>query len=183
MSYVQGVTFSVVALAIGFPGLLILINLLMGKVAERAALRLGWTPLASFLVGLPVSLLFVAIIGGASDAGRTAVAMFFLAFVLLFWALGMAGMARLLGERIQQWGGHHSAIGGLLRGAAVLSLAIFMPLVGWFIVLPVTLVIGVGAACFALVGWVPRKKIEKAHAREAALNAPAAPAIDMGVSE
>jgi hypothetical protein len=43
-----------------------------------------------------------------------------------------------------------------VRGAVALELAAVFPLIGWFVFIPVTFIMALGAFLFALVGWMPR---------------------------
>ena len=65
-------------------------------------------------------------------------------------------MAALMGERLRAGSGAVSAAGGMVRGAIALELAVVVPVIGWFVVLPLGTVAMVGAATFAIVRWQPR---------------------------
>jgi hypothetical protein len=43
-----------------------------------------------------------------------------------------------------------------VRGAVALELAAVFPLVGWCVVIPLTIVTSLGATVFALLHWMPR---------------------------
>lgn len=75
--------------------------------------------------------------------------------VLILAALGAAGLA---GKKGGQWVPHtHNSISPavFLRGAVALELATGFPIIGWFIVYPLTFLTALGATVFALLRWMP----------------------------
>jgi hypothetical protein len=49
-------------------------------------------------------------------------------------------------------------LGGFIRGAVVLQLAAFFPVIGWLFIWPVMLIMAFGATGFALLNWLPREE-------------------------
>lgn len=162
MSYVYGVAFTLIGILISLPGLLIALNLLFPDLSERAYLRLTWTPVMSFIIGLPVVAVFAVWIGVAADGGATAIAISGTLLALLLWSIGSAGLSRVLAERIQEFTGQDTPLPNLLRGTIILELAMLTPFIGWFLFLPLTATASIGASVFALIRWIPKRKIEKA---------------------
>lgn len=86
-------------------------------------------------------------------------------------ALGSAGIVRLLGERIQTTGTSLSPFAALTRGTALYVVAGFLPVVGWFLIVPLALLLSVGsgvAACRRApiaVASRPHAVLESAEAR------------------
>ena len=159
MADVFAVFGTLLALGIALPGLLLTWRLLMPKVVIRAQQRLGQTPWKCFFIGgvglvaylIPVIILislpwgvFKAIGGGA------------IFLLLALTSVGAAGLAGLMGERLQSLGLHSSVPGATLRGAVAMELAAIFPLVGWFIFIPLAFIGALGAVMFALIGWMPR---------------------------
>ena len=82
------------------------------------------------------------------------------AFKLLGWIvllsllavslLGGSGLALLLGERTAAQAPHLSPLGALARGAGMMSLAWIFPVLGWFLVAPVSVIIGLGVGAKVL---------------------------------
>jgi hypothetical protein len=86
------------------------------------------------------------------------------AFIMTFLGLGLgaiggAGMARLLGSRLTAIADPNSKLTNLVRGALVFEFACLVPIVGWFMFIPLAGITGIGAAAFALLGWIPRPKV------------------------
>jgi|GEM_PF-7018927 len=162
MAYVYGVAFTFLFLLVCLPGLLVTINLLLERLTDRTYTRLRWTPVQAFLVGLPAALVLTVWIGGASNAGATVIAVAGAAVGLSLLAVGLAALARLLGERMADWTGSDASFKNLVRGAVVLSLAVIFPIAGWFVFLPLVGITAIGASLFGLVGWLPRRKMGQA---------------------
>jgi hypothetical protein len=73
---------------------------------------------------------------------------------LAFAVLGGAGLSAALGVRAANRGGSGGGPAGiqdLLRGALLLESAALLPLVGWFVVLPASLLLALGAGVATLV--------------------------------
>jgi hypothetical protein len=143
---------------IAFPGMLISWWLLFPSTVERARLRLERTPWQSFWFGgiltaafvIPVIILLALPFGLAKFLGWATVAV-----VLTLSSLGAAGIAAKMSERIAQIS-TASPFSAFLRGAIALELAVFFPVLGWFIIFPLTIVTSIGATGFALLCWSPR---------------------------
>ena len=65
-------------------------------------------------------------------------------------AVGSAGIARLLGERIQGVGSHMTPFATLTRGTVLYVAAGFLPIIGWFLVAPLALLLSLGGASWAV---------------------------------
>ncbi len=167
MSYVYGVTFALLGLIITFPGLVSVVNLLLPGISERSYLRVTWTPFVSLLAGIPVTGILLIWVFAAADGGLTVVALLGAAILMGLWSLGMGGVARLTAERVTEWRGSTDGLSNLVRGALLLILAMLAPIAGWLLVFPVVTLIAVGASCFALVGWVPKRRMRRAEEAEA----------------
>ncbi|HEX8237138.1 MAG TPA: hypothetical protein VF600_14365 [Abditibacteriaceae bacterium] len=77
--------------------------------------------------------------------------------VLGLSALGASGLALLLGNCVQRSEPTMSDFGALLRGAGLLIAAALVPLLGWFFIVPLTIIMSAGAGWCALRGRVPAK--------------------------
>jgi hypothetical protein len=149
---------TLLSVGIALPGLLVAWGLLLPGTVGRARLRLEHTPgqclgmgLGCLILGfVPFRLLF-AIPGLGVALGWLGVGL-----LLTFASIGAAGLAALMGDRLRQGGLAASPVGATLRGAVALELAAVFPLIGWFIVLPVVLLLVFGATGFALLRWSPR---------------------------
>lgn len=66
-------------------------------------------------------------------------------------AVGSAGIARLVGERIQAVGSHMNPFAMLTRGTILYVAAGFLPVIGWFLVAPVALLLSLGGGAAAVM--------------------------------
>ncbi len=168
MADVYIVLFSLIGILLSLPALLIALSLLAPRLTGRVTVRLQQTPGQSFILGVPVASAFLLWIAISANIPIGAVkATGFLAGLagLGLWAVGAAGMARLLGDRLAP-GDAAGTTGWLARGAVVYELACLFPVVGWFLFLPLAAVTLLGAATFALIGWLPRERAQAAATPE-----------------
>ena len=155
MADVFAVFGTLLAVGISLPGLLLTWHLLLPKFVDRAGQRLDLTPWRCFFVGtglVLVSLLPLIILFNLPGFQALGFAGVF--SLLTITSLGAAGLASLMGQRLH--GLNVSPAGATIRGAVVMELAAAFPLVGWFVFIPLTFLITLGAAVFALLGWEPR---------------------------
>ena len=162
MADVYTVVFTLIGMLISLPALLVAINLLLPKVTQRIQTRLKETPGKSFVMGVPITAVIIfwvlLTIEGAGPVQATAFIV--AAFGMALGTLGAAGMARLLGERIMPLSQPNSSMTNLVRGAIVYELACLFPIVGWFVFAPFVGMTVIGAAVFALLGWLPKRNVE-----------------------
>lgn len=166
MTDVYIVVFSIIGMLVAYPGLATALNLLMPRATEYAYRRLAMTPFVSFGIGVVVTGFFLIWIPVLSEV-KSGVIKAFAGTVLLgglgIHAIGSAALARLLGERIGTLAGTSAPLKNLVRGAVIYELACLVPIVGWFLFLPLMTISIMGAAAFGLVGWSPREKGVVAH--------------------
>ena len=158
MADVYTVTFILIGILISLPALLVGLNLLMPGITIRTQVRLRETPGRSFWLGMGVTAVFLIIILFTAQIPGLGQAFAFGLAVLGMGlgSLGAAGMARLLGERIRPLAKPNSDMMNNLRRGVVFELACLVPFVGWFVFAPLVGMTVLGAAVFALVGWMPK---------------------------
>lgn len=157
IGWVFAVFGTLLALAIALPGLLLAWSLLFPQTVARARQRLEQHPWRCFFSGLLLLLLAFAVLATLFNlpAGPARLlAWLGLAFTLALTSLGGTGLAMLMGSRLTGQGN------GLIRGAIALELAVITPLIGWFIVLPCSVICALGAAGLALRQPRPRPASE-----------------------
>jgi hypothetical protein len=142
---------SILALfALSFPAYLVLVGRLFPRVVQRAAVRLTHTWWRCVSLGLmlaaglavPLGVLLLVPNGAVQLLGWVG-----LLGVLAVAGVGGAGLAIRLGGEAPL---------ALWRGAITLELAMALPVLGWFTVVPLCLSASLGATAFALMGWMPR---------------------------
>lgn len=158
MADVFAVFGTLLALGIVLPGLLLTWRLLLPNIVTRAQRRLSQTPWKCFFVGIvslfvyliPVVVLISLPLGVFKAIGTGAI------FILVaLTSLGAAGLAGLMGQRLQSLGLESTMVGATVRGAVAMELAAAFPVIGWFIFIPLIFIVSLGATIFALVGWMP----------------------------
>lgn len=160
MADVFAVFGTLLALGIALPGLLLTWQLLVPNVIQRAEDRLEKTPWRCFWTGLALlglSSIPVAILFNIPGVGQ-AIGFASLFLLMTMASLGAAGLAKLMGQQLQRQGSSLSNSGATVRGAVAMALAAVFPIIGWFVFIPLILMITFGAAVFALLRWQPRRK-------------------------
>ncbi len=140
-------------LLLALPGLMIALNMFFNGMTTRAVTRLSRHNRIAFFVGL-----LTLIVVGYSASALMAVGSIFqfigsiLMLLVLTWMFtGLGVIARYIGIRLA----HNSQLNSSAAretaiGAFALTLAIAFPLVGWFVVLPLSWILGSGALVMAL---------------------------------
>jgi hypothetical protein len=115
---------------------------------QRASEKYAAHPAKTLGVGLltfgPVQLLGWAITSAPNPAVKI-VGMAILLISLLLAYMGSAGLALRIGEGLKAEIDERSPWRRIFRGSLVLGLSFNLPLLGWFVVLPATLISGFGA--------------------------------------
>ena len=119
------------------------------------------------VVTIPIILLMAMPFGPAKFLGWI-----LLAVSLALSSIGSAGIAAHLGERMKHAGNDYTPLGAFIRGAVVLELAVFFPIIGWLFVWPLILITAFGATGFALLNWLPPEKTQNTSATSAPANSP-----------
>ncbi|MEW6086347.1 MAG: hypothetical protein AB1607_17320 [Chloroflexota bacterium] len=162
MADISAIFFLLLILGVAFPSMLAAWWLLFPNLIQRAQTRVEKSLAASFWLGLvvvialviPIFILMALPIGPAKTLGWL-----LLGASLAFSSIGSAGIAAHLGERMKQTGNNYSPLSAFLRGAVILELAAFFPLIGWLFVWIPLLVASFGATAFALLNWMPRGRV------------------------
>ncbi len=154
MSDVYAVFGTLLALGIVFPGLIFTWWLLFPRLAARAESRLVHTPGRTFFFGLLLTFIIavmVLILLNLSLPGANFFAVVIVLGTLAVAAVGMAGMTNGLAQRLRDKSNAGiSPAGGFLRAVVVLELAAAFPFLGWFVFIPLCLIISLGAAGLSL---------------------------------
>jgi hypothetical protein len=127
-------------------------------VVKRAGQRYFESPVKATLVGLAIAAPTLTVaIGVGKEAPYPVVKALAVGLALLAGLLalvGSAGLAERIGLGLPSAVDERQPWRRVLRGGIVLGLSFLMPFLGWFVLLPWTLVSGLGA--WALAGRAPR---------------------------
>jgi hypothetical protein len=160
MADISAIFFILLIIGVAFPAMLTAWWLLFPSLITRAQIRVDKTPMQSFWMGLaivvaiaiPVVILLALPFGPAKFIGWV-----LLAAALALSSIGSAGIAAQLSEQMKKAGNTFTPLGGFIRGSIVLELAAFFPVLGWFFIWPLMLIMAFGATGFALLNWKPRE--------------------------
>lgn len=138
---------------LAMPALFIFLNLALLGTSDRATSRLNRGGCIPFFVGLatlaacgvPASILLS--IGSFAQAIGGIVWL----LLLFFGFMGLAVVSRLVGQRlVAMYEPNGSPLVQTIAGSIILSFSIAFPLLGWFIILPFSLITGFGAVLLVL---------------------------------
>lgn len=164
MADISAFFFILLILGVAFPAMLAAWWLLFPKLIQRAQTRVEKSLGVTFWLGvivvialvIPIVILMALPIGPAQSLGWILIAA-----SLTISSIGSAGIAAHLGERMKQTGNNYSSLSAFLRGAVILELAAFLPIIGWLFVWIPLLITSFGATAFALLNWMPKVKVDK----------------------
>lgn len=162
MADISAFFFILLIIGVAFPAMLTAWWLLFPSVVSRAQSRVERTPWGTFGMGLillivvaiPIVVLLALPFGPAKFAGWL-----LLAAALAVSSIGSAGIAAHLGARLTRQSSI-SALSGFVRGSVILELAAFFPVLGWFFIWPLLIIMAFGATGFAFLNWMPREKTQ-----------------------
>jgi hypothetical protein len=147
MADTMAIFFVILGFLMAFPALWLLCRGLWPRVVANAAASCRRGLIRPFLVGVPVTALAIlatAVVGGLGTPGKIGGGIL-ICIYLMIANCGIAGLATVIGERLpsrvdagQEWR-------MALRGSLVLELSYLPPILGWFGILPLSLIIGCGA--------------------------------------
>ena len=165
----MAIFFVVVGLLISFNGVWLLARSVWSGAVARSVIAHEDSMWKSFLIGLPVTALSIFIfiaLSSTKNGGAGLAAVLQLSIYLLFSSVGVAGLATIFGERLSRHPGDEAPWKATARGGSVLALSYLFPFMGWFIVLPITTVIGCGATIRAI--WSSKRDRKSVEVSEAA---------------
>jgi len=162
MADISAIFFILLILGVAFPAMLTAWWLLFPRLITKAQVRIDKSLASSFwmglivilVLGIPTFILLALPFGPAKLIGWI-----LLGASLALSSIGSAGIAAHLGTRLTQ----HSTISplsGFVRGAVLLELAAFFPIIGWVFLWIPLLITAFGATGFAILNWMPREKAQ-----------------------
>lgn len=156
MPYLSSTIFVVVvilALLLSLTGYFLLARALFPALVGRAERAWSDRPIVVFALGIPVALVLALVSIGLLDApsGPLRIIGFLVSGVSLgFTFAGTAGLAARIGQGLPSPSDEGREWSRLLRAGIVLELSMLFPILGWFLVVPIAVIGGAGAATLAL---------------------------------
>ena len=140
--------FVILGMLLAFSGLWLLCRGLWPEAVASAAERCGKRLWPSFLAGLPSTIIMIvlakflfSVLGPVGKIAGVGVVCIY----MLHAHTGVSGLATAIGRRLPSSLDEQSAWRATLRGGIVLELTYLLPILGWFVVLPASIIIGSGA--------------------------------------
>lgn len=173
MADVYAIFGTLLALGIAYPGMLTAWWLLFPALVDRASQRVAHSPwgslglgtLTALVLSIPIGILLALPFGPAKFVGGV-----LLIGTLTFASLGAAGVAAAMAQVLRsRSNGGPSQLGAFVRGALALELAAAFPFLGWFFVIPLTVLVSLGSATFGLLRRKSRESDEGVGDLEGAL--------------
>jgi hypothetical protein len=169
MADTMAIFFVILGLLLAFPGLWLLCRGLWPRAVAGAAAICGKGLIKSFVVGMPVTaamIFLAAVMSRFGGAGKIASAVM-ICLYLMIANCGVAGLAAVVGERLASPAGKMGSEAPwrvTLRGGVAIGLASLLPILGWFVILPVSMMVGCGANLLSLLrtGAASRDQLNQA---------------------
>jgi hypothetical protein len=154
MADTMSIFFVILGMMLAFPGLWLLCRGLWTESVTAAAERCRKGLWFSFLVGLPITLVMIVLtrilFSVLGPAGKIA-AVGVVCLYMLQAHTGVSGLATAIGQTLFSPLDEQRPWRATLRGGVVLELTYLLPILGWFVILPASIIIGSGAATLALL--------------------------------
>lgn len=166
MADVFTVFFIILGLWLALPALCLVLRAAWPGLTERSQRQIerhGWR---SFFAGLGFGVpafFLVAVVGSLPGAAKP-IALVLGAGAFLYAFAGISGLVTHLGQRLGSPQDDARPWLATIRGAVCLEMAGTIPILGWFLICPVVLVMGAGATTIALVTGVVKPEPEDAPA-------------------
>lgn len=154
MADVMTVTLVILGFLVSQQGLWLLCRALWPRRFAAATARCGRNPVASFLVGLPVTAVAMALVAFAGNAMGAAGQVAAFALFIGYWVyanLGTAAFVTHVGQRLASPADEARPWAATVRGGVATELAWLVPIVGWFALMPASVILGAGAVTLALL--------------------------------
>lgn len=163
MADTMAIFFVILGLLLAFPGLWLLCLGLWPRTANAAADYCSRGLAKPFFAGVPITLamIFVAtLLNNVPGAIGNIAAIGTVCLYLLFSSAGVSGFATAIGRRLASPVDTERPWRATLRGGIVLELSYLLPILGWFVILPASIVTGCGASTLALLRREPKTASE-----------------------
>jgi hypothetical protein len=155
----------ILGLLLALPATWLLSVGLWPRLVFDATRRCGSGLIRPFLVGFPLAAVLtvtVILLKQIPGAPGTMLSIGSACLFIFLSQIGVAGLATCIGERLPQgYGG--KTWRDTLRGGIVLELPFLLPVLGWFILLPTAMIIGLGATAISLLARMFKPSVSEAR--------------------
>lgn len=154
MADTMAIFFVILGLMLAFPALWLLCRGLWPNAVEGASDVCNKGLVKSFALGAPITAVVVFLAAVLANAlgnfGKIAAALLLCLYVL-HASNGVSGFATCIGRRLKSPMDDERPWRATLRGGIVLELSYLLPILGWFVILPASTIIGSGASALSLL--------------------------------
>ncbi len=165
----MAIFFVILGLLIAFPSLWLLCSGLWPAFVSESCQLFEKGILKSFFIGIPVtaaSVFIIAALGKLPASFGQIGGILSFSLLMLCAQSGLAGLAMLLGRRLKSPVDQERPWKGTLRGGVVLALSYLLPLLGWFLILPASVIIGIGSSARVCFNRIAKKMKKGAVSHE-----------------
>src|SRR5579864_2032651 len=148
MGQVLAIALAIIGFLLALQGLWLLCRAMWPRRVQRAAERCRRHGVFCFLLGLPVTAILVVaamFLGGRFGTPGTIGAWLLGGLFLMYAGTGLSGFVTYLGDRLESPADIGRPWRGTVRGGIALELAYLLPIIGWFGLLPASVILGAGA--------------------------------------
>ncbi len=140
-------------LGVAFPAFLFLITLTFPQLVKRSKEQIETRPISNIFRGLALFIvMFIAIAIFVNIPGPSKLlAMLIFLTALSTAMIGAAGLVNLLANKYEVFSQSQKSVASLFYSAFFLEFAAVLPFVGWFVVLPITFCLMLGAGSKTLL--------------------------------
>lgn len=144
---VLAIVAGLILIGIAFPALLFLITLNFPKLVERSKEQIETKPFSNMLLGLVMSIVmfFVTVILFNIPGPPKLFALFIFLATLSVAMVGGAGLVNQLANKYEAFSGSQKSVANIFYSTFFLEFAVLLPFVGWFVMLPITFCLMLGA--------------------------------------
>jgi hypothetical protein len=153
MADTMSIFFVILGMLLAFSGLWLMCRGLWPAAVEAAAERCGKRIWPYFLAGIPLTLVMIVltrVLFALGPIGKIA-GVGVVCFYMLMAHTGVSGLVTAIGRRLPSAIDEQSPWRATLRGGIALELTYLLPILGWFVVLPASIIIGTGTINVALL--------------------------------
>jgi hypothetical protein len=152
---VMGIALSIIGFLLSLQGAWLLCRALWPNRVRRAAEQCRGRRIVCLLLGIPVTAIVLGLAIAIARRGGTPgqiIGWSIASLFALYAGTGMSGFVTFVGERLASPADSLRPWWPTVRGGAALELACLFPVIGWFVLLPATLMLGVGAITLSFFG-------------------------------
>jgi hypothetical protein len=153
MADTMSIFFVIFGMLLAFSGLWLLCRGLWPRAVEAAAERCAKHIWPYFLAGLPLTIVMIVltrVLFSIGPVGKIA-GVGLVCLYMIQAHTGVSGLVTVIGRRLPSSLDEHNPWRATLRGGIALELTYLLPILGWFVVLPASMIIGTGAINLALL--------------------------------